>query len=165
MIIDKVGATVFLFDSGGELVGAAPALLGVTPGDESAPGVGDRELSDIPVEDRTTPAGRFIAKFGVGSGRRKVLWVDYSTAISLHPVVTANKKERRVQRLKSPSAEDNRITFGCINVPPEFYTKLVQPTFKTSSGVVYIIPEMKPLAAVFPLIQAASISPALSGSP
>jgi len=149
MIIDKVAAEVVVFDAQGELLGMAPALLGIALGDDSSPGVGDRELSDIALEDRTTPAGRFVAKFGIASGNRKVLWVDYATAISLHPVVTGNKKERRLQRLKSPSPEDNRITYGCINVSVAFYTKIVRPLFSETAGVVYILPETKPLNEVF----------------
>jgi hypothetical protein len=150
MVIDKVAAKVFLFDAHGEPVGATPALLGITPGDDSAPGVGDRELSNIKPEDRTTPAGRFVAKFGRASGSRNVLWVDYATSISLHAVITTNKKERRLQRLKSPSAKDNRITFGCINVPAKFYQDVVRPLFADTSGIVYILPESKNLVEVFP---------------
>jgi hypothetical protein len=149
MVIDKVAAEVFVFDAQGKFLAATPALLGITPGDDSSPGVGDRELSAISPQDRTTPAGRFVAKFGRASGHRKVLWVDYATAISLHPVVTGNRKERRLQRLKSPSAEDNRITYGCINVPASFYAKVVRPLFKETTGVVYILPETKPLNEVF----------------
>ena len=149
IVIDKVAADVFVFNAQGQLVGATPALLGLTPGDDSTPGVGDRELSAISPKDRTTPAGRFVAKFGTASGSRKVLWVDYATAISLHPVITSNKKERRLQRLKSPSADDNRITFGCINVPASFYAKVVRPLFNRTIGVVYILPETKPLNEVF----------------
>src|SRR5687768_13618644 len=98
IVIDKLAAEVTVFDAQGQLLGATPALLGVTPGDDSAPGIGDRELSAIKVEDRTTPAGRFVAKFGTAIGNRKVLWVDYPTALSLHPVVPGTKKERRLQR-------------------------------------------------------------------
>jgi hypothetical protein len=150
MVIDKVAAKVFLFDAQGQPVGTTPALLGITAGDDSAPGVGDRELSDIKPEDRTTPAGRFVAKFGRASGNRNVLWVDYATSISLHAVVTTNKKERRLQRLRSPSANDNRITFGCINVPAKFYQDTVRPLFADTSGIVYILPESKYLIEVFP---------------
>lgn len=150
MVIDKVAAMVFLFDAEGQFIGATPALLGITAGDDSAPGVGDRELSDIKPEDRTTPAGRFVAKFGLASGNRNVLWVDWETSISLHPVITTNKKERRLQRLRSPTAEDNRITFGCINVPAQFYHDMVRPLFAETSGIVYILPEFKYLFEVFP---------------
>ena len=149
LVIDKNGAEVFVFDPEGRLMGKSAALLGSTAGDESSPGVGDRELSEIPPQERTTPAGRFVAKFGWARGRERVLWVDYATAISLHPVVTGNRKEQRLKRLKSRTPEDNRITFGCINVPRSFYEKVVQPLLKNSTGIVYILPDTKPLTEVF----------------
>ena len=156
IVIDKVGAEIFVFDADGQFVGSTPALLGVTRGDDSTPGVGDRELSDIPVEDRTTPAGRFMAGYGPASGNRRVLWVDYETAISLHPVITANPKERRPQRLRSPTPKDNRITFGCINISPAFYTNVVRKLFRDEGGVVYILPETRSLAEAFPTFRARS---------
>jgi len=149
IVIDKVAAEVFVFNAQGMLAGATPALLGAARGDDSAPGVGARKLSAISVDERTTPAGRFIAKIGTASGNHQVLWVDYATSISLHPVVTANKKERRLQRLASPTPDDNRITYGCINVPAAFYRDVVRPLFKNEAGVVYILPETKTLAEVF----------------
>jgi hypothetical protein len=158
MVIDKVAAVVAVFDAGGKQLGQTPALFGVTPGDDSSPGVGDRELSEITPEERTTPAGRFVSKFGAAAGGRRVLWVDYSTSISLHPVVTTKKKERRLERLKSPSPEDNRITFGCINVPPRFYTRVVVPNFRKDIGVVYILPEIKSLNEAFPAYTARVVS-------
>ena len=90
VIIDKVAAEVFVFGADGQFKGAAPALLGSARGDRSWPGVGDRELSNIPPNQRTTPAGRFIAAFGPAAGGKNVLWVDYKTAISLHAVIVAN---------------------------------------------------------------------------
>ncbi|HYX46098.1 MAG TPA: hypothetical protein VE820_04685 [Sphingomicrobium sp.] len=149
LVVDKVEAEVLAFDSTTKLVGTAPVLVGITRGDHSDPEVGDRELSDIPVSDRTTPAGRFVATFGHAAGGRDVLWVDYPTAISLHAVITTNKKQRRLERLNSPTPADNRITFGCINVPTAFYAKVVKPLFKGRSGIVYILPETKALNEVF----------------
>ena len=149
IVVDKGAATVFVFSADGEMVGSAPALLGITRGDDSAPGIGDRELRKIPVQDRTTPAGRFVAKFGPAAGHSKVLWVDYASALSLHPVVPGTKKERRLQRLNSPAPDDNRITYGCINVPAKFYASVIRPLFSKTTGVVYILPETKPLKDVF----------------
>lgn len=149
IVVDKAAAEVFVFDSSSQLIAASPALVGITPGDNSTPSVGDRELSAIPLDERTTPAGRFIAKFGPAAGGRDVLWVDYPDAISLHAVITSNKKEHRLERLKSPTPEDNRITHGCINVPADFYAKIVKPLFKDTPGVAYILPETKPLNSVF----------------
>jgi hypothetical protein len=150
IVIDKVAARVFVFDPSGQLLASAPALVGITKGDDSAPGVGDRELSDIPVSERTTPAGRFMARFGPAYGHKEqMLWVDLRDAISLHPVVTANPKEHRLARLASASAGDNRITFGCINVDKTFFAKVVEPLYQPAGGVVYILPEERALAEVF----------------
>lgn len=149
VVIDKQAAVVSVHDAAGALLGSAPALVGSAIGDHSTPGIGDRELSDIPPEDRTTPAGRFIASYGPSQGQGRVLWVDYATAISLHAVVTANKAERRLERLATETPEDNRISYGCINVPAEFYDTVVRETFRESRGVVYILPETMPADQLF----------------
>ena len=147
--IDKVAAELIVFDASGQLAGRTPALIGSAKGDESAPGIGERELRNIPPSERTTPAGRFVAKFGPAAGNEKVLWVDWSTAVSLHPVVTGNRRERRLQRLASPTPEDNRITYGCINVPASFYREVVAPLLADTEAIVYILPEERTLAEVF----------------
>lgn len=149
MVIDKRAAEVFVFDASGQLAGKTPALIGSAKGDESAPGIGERELRNIPPSERTTPAGRFVAKFGPAAGRQEVLWVDWTTAVSLHPVVTGNRRERRLQRLASPTPEDNRITYGCINVPAGFYREVVAPLLEETEAIVYILPEERTLAEVF----------------
>jgi hypothetical protein len=153
VIIDKVAAEVVVFGADGRLWGAAPALLGLARGDGSAPGVGDRELSAILPEERTTPAGRYLAGYGPASGGRTVLWVDYETAVSLHQVISSNPREQRLQRLASPDPQDNRITYGCINVSADFYEEVVRPAFTGTNGVVYILPEATPLNEVFPTFQ------------
>jgi hypothetical protein len=148
MVIDKDAAEVFVFDSDGGRIGASPALVGMTAGDEATPWVGDREMSKIAPKDRRTPAGRFIANLGPAIGHRDVLWIDYPDAISLHSVITV-KGQHRFERLRSPTPDDNRITYGCINVPAEFYGKVVKPVFKGTAGVVYILPDTKGLNEIF----------------
>ncbi len=149
VIVDKKQARVLVFDSAGRLQGASPALLGQARGDGSAPGIGNRQLSSIRPEERTTPAGRFVAALGQDLGEKDIVWVDYDAAISLHRVVTANAKERRLQRLATPTPADNRISYGCINVPAAFYDAVVKPAFQSSDGVVYVLPEVRSIEAVF----------------
>jgi hypothetical protein len=153
IIIDKNAANLFLFDADGQSAGEAPVLIGIAPGDEASPGIGSKDLSKIGPAEKTTPAGRFLAKFGLAAGNEKVLWVDYHTSVALHPVVTGNKKERRRERLLSETADDNRITFGCINVPPSFYSRSITPLFQKSGGIVYVLPDTKDLEEVFPLLR------------
>jgi hypothetical protein len=153
IVIDKNNAALFLFDAKGQPLGKVPVLIGVAVGDEATPGIGSKNLAEIGPAEKTTPAGRFLARYGRAAGRQKVLWVDYATSVALHPIPTGyNPKERRRQRMASPTSDDNRITFGCINVPSTFYTKSVQPLFQKKGGYVYILPDTKSLEAVFPLL-------------
>jgi len=149
VIIDKVGARVYLWDGTGHLQGTAPALLGMVAGDGSVPGIGDRKLSAIRPDQRTTPAGRFVASMGHDLHGGDLLWIDYAAALALHRVVKGTPDERRAQRLASETAADNRISFGCINVPVLFFDTIVAPAFANSSGVVYILPETRPARALF----------------
>jgi hypothetical protein len=149
VIVDKKDTKVFVFDGHGHLLGATPALLGLARGDDSAPGIGNRKLSDIPTEERTTPAGRFVSALGHNLGPQDVLWVDYAAALSLHRVLAANIKEHRLQRLATASPRDHRITFGCINVPVRFFDRVVHPAFTGTSGIVYILPEIKSIREIF----------------
>lgn len=142
MIIDKVNAKVFVFDSGGALQGSDPALLGMARGDSSADGIGDLRLAAIRPEDRTTPAGRYVASLDRDLQGREILWIDYDNALALHRVAKGQPSERRGQRLESVSADDNRVSYGCINVPVNFYEKVVSPAFTNTDGIVYILPEM-----------------------
>jgi hypothetical protein len=151
VIVDKIAARVFVFDRQGVSAGAAPALLGIGTGDDSAPGIGDRRLAAIPPIERTTPAGRFQASLGEDF-EQDILWVDYATALSLHRVIVGKPSDRRLSRLASPTPRDNRISFGCINVPAHFYDEIVAPAFKGTVGIVYILPETKPLGAVFAML-------------
>ena len=156
IIVDKTAASLLLFDADGKSLGQVPILIGVAVGDEATPGIGSKNLAEIGPAERTTPAGRFLAKFGMAAGRQKVLWVDYATSVALHPIPKGNQKERRRQRILSPGIEDNRITFGCINLPVAFYSKSVRPLFQSKGGYVYILPDTKPLEAVFPRLLARS---------
>ena len=152
IIIDKNGATALLFDATGKLISFSPVLIGRAAGDEATPGVGSKSLAEIGPAEMTTPAGRFLAKIGWAAGRQQVLWVDYATSVALHTIPAGNKEHRR-ERLLSPAIDDNRITFGCINVAKTFYNKGVRPLFRKKGGYVYLMPDTKPLEVVFPLLR------------
>lgn len=149
MIIDKVRARVMMFDATGLLQDAAPALLGLARGDDSVPGIGDRKMSAILPEERTTAAGRFVVSLDRDKHGQEILWIDYSAALSLHRVVKGTPAERRAQRLDSPTPDDNRISYGCINVPVRFFETTVSPAFTGTNGIVYILPETRTAQQVF----------------
>ncbi|WP_349743952.1 hypothetical protein [Roseateles cavernae] len=149
VILDKLEARVFVFDAQGRLLGASPVLLGAAVGDDSVAGIGKRPIAEVRPEERTTPAGRFIAEPGRNSMGEDVIWVDYDAAVSMHRVRALEPSERRLERLASPSPADNRISYGCINVPQRFYEAVLRKTFRSQRGVVYVLPEVKALDAVF----------------
>jgi hypothetical protein len=154
IILDKVNARVFVFDANGRMRAFAPALLGIAKGDDTVPGIGDKKIADIKPEERTTPAGRFVAEFGESSSRGEdVVWVDYDAAVSMHRVVTSNPKEHRLQRLATPSPKDNRISYGCINLPKAFYEKWVGPMVAQTRTIIYVLPETRPARQVFGFLE------------
>lgn len=159
LIIDKTSAQVFAFDAGGRPLGAASVLLGLARGDVSPPGIGDLPLSAIGPELRITPAGRFVASIGRNIDAKSILWIDYASALSLHPVVTGRAVDRRLERLASATVDDNRISYGCINVPAAFFAGVIQPAFSDTLGVVYILPETLTLSRAI-LLPAATALPA-----
>lgn len=148
-IMDKAAAQVLVFDGDGRLRGAAPALFGSATGDHTAPGVAGLALREIPGRDRTTPAGRFVGGFGPSIDAGRVLWVDYESAVSIHPTATGVPAEKREERLASPSPDDNRVTHGCINVSPAFYDQIIRATFE-KGGVFYVLPDKASIEETFP---------------
>lgn len=149
VIVDKKGARIYVFDAAGRLVGEAPALLGLAPGDHSVPGIGQRELSQILPHERTTPAGRFVSLPGRNLKGEQVIWIDWNAGLAIHRVRTNNPKERRPQRLASATVEDNRISLGCVVVSLEFFENVVHATLGKTRGVVYVLPETRPVSEFF----------------
>jgi hypothetical protein len=150
VIIDKAAARVFVFHADGRLRGASAALLGMGRGDEFAPGVREKDMKETLPDERVTPAGRFEAERGAGVWSADLLWIDYDSAIALHPLNPhIGAGQRRKERLDSPAVEDNRITYGCVNVPVAFYRDIVQPAFEATRGIVYVLPETRPAMELF----------------
>ena len=148
-IMDKAAAQILVFGGDGRLRGAAPGLFGSAVGDHTAPGIAGLALREIPGRDRTTPAGRFVGGYGPSIDAGRVLWVDYESAVSIHPTATGVPEEKRPERLASPTPDDNRVTHGCINVSPAFYEQVVSPTF-ARGGVFYVLPDEGSLEEAFP---------------
>lgn len=149
IVVDKVNAKVFVFDAHGNLQGSTLALLGMAKGDRMPPGIGNQTVLAIAPADRITPAGRFVASPGRTLHGGDILWIDYATALALHPVVAGTKLEHRAQRLASATSDDHRISYGCINVPAAFYGSVVKPAFANRNSIVYILPEQSSARDMF----------------
>ncbi len=149
LVLDKKRARVWVFDAAARPIGSTPVLLGLAIGDDTVAGIGERPLSEIAVGERTTPAGRFIIEPGRNLRGDDILWIDYDAAVSMHRVHSVNAGERRLERLASPTSADNRISFGCINVPEPFYNRVLSPLFSRARGIAYVLPETRPINSVF----------------
>jgi len=149
LIVDKKVASVHVFDSASRLLASSPVLLGSARGDDSVPDIGSRPIADVRPEERTTPSGRFLAERGRNLSGEDVIWVDYDNAVSMHRVRATNPLEHRLERLATPTVDDNRISYGCINVPVAFYETYIRPIFANHRAVVYVLPEVKDVQQVF----------------
>ena len=157
IIVDKVNAQLLLFDGRGMVRAATSVLLGRARGDDSPPGIGDRPLSRITPAERITPAGRFVASAGKNPDGQDIIWIDWGAALALHratDVVPGLARRDRLARLASASLRDKRITYGCVNVATDFYDRYVRPAFRGTKGIVYILPETKPVRDLFPTLAA-----------
>lgn len=150
-LIDKTNATLYVFDHHAQLRARTPVLLGAAIGDDSVPGIGTRPMDQILPSERTTPAGRFVAEAGRNANGEDVIWVDHAAAVSMHRIRSGTPLEERARRMASLTVADNRISYGCINVPVAFYNRHVQPAFNSSSptAIVYVLPETRSLQQQF----------------
>jgi len=146
-IVDKRQATLAVYAADGRLVGRAPALLGLTPGDTEPASARGKAPATLALHERVTPAGRFEALPGRNLSGERVVWFDYEANLAIHRLRPAPAQERRPQRLASADAQDHRITLGCVVVDPAFFDAVVLPTLGGGASLVYILPERQSLAA------------------
>jgi hypothetical protein len=149
VLVDKKDARVYVFAPDGKLKESAPALLGAAHGDDSFPGIGDKPLKEVLPEEKTTPAGRFVAEPGRNTNNEDIVWVDYDAAVSMHRIRPLVAHERRLERLASLTVDDNRISFGCINLPVTFYENVLSPSVQQYGAIVYVLPDVKTPQQVF----------------
>ena len=77
-----------------------------------------------------------------------------SRRLQITPSAVSQRLKALEQQLTPPTPDDNRITFGCINIAPAFYQDLVRPAFSGTGGVVYILPETMSLSEALPAFRA-----------
>ena len=151
-ILDKIGARLWVFSPRGEAIANSPVLLGQGIGDDAASDLGTRAFSRYRRSDKITPAGRFLTEEGVNLSGEDIIWLDYESGLSMHRVRNI-AGERRHERVASGIISQRRISFGCINVPADFYEQYLYPLFRSQSSVVYVMPEVLQLEDVFPFVR------------
>lgn len=148
MVVDKRAAQVAVFDARGQLLGTAPALLGMATGDVDAPGNGLKPVSHITPAERITPAGRFATEPGRGLQGDAIVWFDYAAGLAIHRVRPGSAEAVRTQRLAGQNASAQRVSLGCVVLSPAFFEAVVLPALGQQAGVVYVLPETRPLTTL-----------------
>jgi hypothetical protein len=143
VLIDKKQARMYVFDAQGKLKSHSPILLGKAVGDHTVPGIGSKPFAQIKEDEKTTPAGRFLAQPGRNTKGEDIIWIDYNAAVSMHRMRKVKEEEHRADRMATPEPDDNRISYGCVNVPPSFYNSVLRPTVAKQGAYVYVLPETK----------------------
>ena len=86
---------------------------------------------------------------GRNLSKEDIFWIDYESAVSLHRLRHSSPVERRPARLASVTPADNRISYGCVNLPPNFYDNVIIPLFSVGNGWIYVLPETRPVSTLF----------------
>ena len=129
IVVDKKQASVFVFDAAASCgsharAARARARRRLGAGHRRAP------IAEIRPEERTTPAGRFVAEPGFNARAKTSSGSTTTPPSRCTACAPTNPAERRLQRLASPTVRDNRICYGCINLPAAFYDLCVRPTVR-----------------------------------
>ncbi len=148
-VIDKPQGMLWVFNAQGLLLDQSPVLVGQARGDVAPADIGTRALRNIRPHEKITASGRYVTEPGRNHKGEDIVWLDYDAAMSMHRVRNV-PGENRLKRLASADLADNRISYGCVNVPVAFYERHIAPLFARKAGVVYVLPETKSVSAIFP---------------
>ena len=137
IIADKAAGEIHIVGADGRVKATAPALYGKKLGDGMTLG--------------ETPAGIFTvhqeaAPSSYGGDLQQFATAPNGDIYAIHRVLTTNPKQNRLGRLASPTADDNRVSLGCINIPADLYNKYLSGNF---NGKLYVLPDQRSLGDVF----------------
>jgi 5'-deoxynucleotidase YfbR-like HD superfamily hydrolase len=141
VIVDKPSATLFIIGADKKLIGQMPVLLGQTKGE--TPNMSDAE-SDTAVQ-ATTPSGKYTLLRLAGEEdlityKGKVFSLCGSDALALH-ITYPPEKEKRTEALNTPTPEDNRMSWGCINISEEMWGKYIEGNIEARGAYMFITPD------------------------
>ena len=148
---DKINGLIYAFDGKGVLLAKAPSLYGASGKDLLSEESASKTIAQMTTADKVTPAGVFNAKGVNSSYGFTVDFAEYKTgAIAIHIVYLGTPSENRQGRLDSKSPLDNRISYGCINVPAGFMS--VMKAHFSKDSVVIVLPETQSAESFFPMM-------------
>lgn len=136
IIADKQSGEIHIVGADGQVKATAPALYGRKMGDGMT--IGETPAGIFTIHQEAAPAS-------YGGDLQQFATAPDGDVYAIHRVLTNNKQDRP-GRLASPTAEDNRISLGCINIPADLYNKYLSGKF---DGKLYVLPDQRSLGDVF----------------
>ena len=141
MVADKPNGMLHVFKEDGSHAISDATLYGKDAGDVLG------KVSSLEGGPKITPAGKFTMKESPAdyAGKTSLILVeskDYSGYIAVHAADVSTPSERRLARLETPTAEDNRISYGCINTKHETFINEIKPNIASlDGGLIFVLPD------------------------
>ena len=141
IVADKEGGKLYAFDGKGKLVGDSPALYGEAMKDKLTDAQMSKSMEQVTAEDKITPSGHWNLQLEQHPEYGPALRFGGGNGLGIHAVYLGTPSENRSQKLATPTAADNYVTYGCINVPEEFAADTLAPHFASEAGhALFILP-------------------------
>lgn len=147
MVADKPNGMLHIFKEDGSHALSDPTLYGKDTGDVLA------AVSSLEGGAKVTPAGKFTlkARASTYAGGQELILVeskDYTGYIAIHAADTSTPSENRLGRLDTPTAADNRVSYGCINTKHDTFINEIAPNIANlDGGMVFVVPDAQEQAA------------------
>ena len=147
MVADKPNGMLHIFKEDGSHALSDPTLYGKDTGDVM------ETVSSLKGGAKITPAGKFTlkARASTYAGGQELILVeskDYTGYIAIHAADTSDASENRLGRLDTPTAADNRVSYGCINTKHDTFINEIAPNIANlDGGMVFVVPDAQEQAA------------------
>jgi hypothetical protein len=141
MVADKPNGMLHIFREDGSHALSDPTLYGKDKGDVLA------ATSSLEGGAKITPAGKFTlqeteSEYAGGKMLILVESEDSTGFIAVHAADTSTPSENRLGRLETPTSEDNRISYGCINTKHDTFINQIKPNLsKLDGGMIFVLPD------------------------
>jgi hypothetical protein len=141
MVADKPNGMMHIFKEDGSHALSDPTLYGKDKGDVM------EAVSSLEGGAKITPAGKFTLKSMKSeyAGKQMLVLVeskDSTGYIAIHAADVSTPSENRLGRLDTPTAEDNRVSYGCINTKHNtFVDKIVPNIDSLDGGLIFVLPD------------------------
>jgi len=151
VIVDKPRATMYLIGKDRKLITSMPVLLGQMKGEMENLADSDSNIA----YQATTPTGKYtMGQKGTGRlgqyfssivssdsvlYKGKIFTIHGSDNLAIH-ITYPGELEKRTRALETPTVDDNRLSWGCINLSEENYDKYAKNNF-FEGEFLFIIPD------------------------